>query len=155
VRGRWHPCHRKEIRESGKERTPTNTRNSSVKIRVHPWLKKHPTSAPVRGSAQQLPGVLSPLTPGPSPLPGARGAMRDSRCSSKTQIPPLAPVKRGRGVGGEGEILPGHSPQPAPHKHKHTRPHHNCPASVASVVKKTPLTRHLAVRISGWKARAT
>ena len=45
------------------------------------------------------PRVPSPLTPGPSPLPGARGAMRAFQCNSKTQIPPLAPGtgERGRG----------------------------------------------------------
>ena len=52
--------------------------------------------------AHVKPRVPSPLTPDPSPLPGARGAMCDFHCSLKTQIPPLAPVKRGRGVGGEG-----------------------------------------------------
>jgi hypothetical protein len=55
-------------------------------------------------AAHVEPGVPIPLTPIPSPLPGARGAMRDSHCSLKTQSPPLAPVKRGRGVGGEGAI---------------------------------------------------
>ena len=54
--------------------------------------------------------VASPLTPDPSPLPGARGVRCDFHCSLKTQIPPLAPVKRGRGVGGEGAI----SPEPCP-----------------------------------------
>ena len=39
--GAWHPCHRKETRESGKERTPAPC-DSSVKIRVHPWLKEQP-----------------------------------------------------------------------------------------------------------------
>ena len=32
--------------------------------------------------------------------------MRDFHCSLKTQSPPLAPVKRGRGVGGEGADYP-------------------------------------------------
>jgi len=49
-------------------------------------------------------GVLRPLTPDPSPLPGARGAMCVFQCDSKTQNPPLAPVKRGRGVRGEGDM---------------------------------------------------
>ena len=37
--------------------------------------KKHPACALISGSAQQLPGAFhpSPLTPGPSPLPGVRG----------------------------------------------------------------------------------
>jgi hypothetical protein len=50
-----------------------------------------------------------------------------------------SPPERGRGAGGEGVSPPGNSPQPAPHKH--TQPHHSCPASVfsaSSVAKKHP-----------------
>ncbi len=46
----------------------------------------------IRGSAQPSSRGSSPLTPSPSPLPGARGAMRDFHCSLKTRHPPLAPA---------------------------------------------------------------
>ena len=45
-------------------------------IRVNSWFKKHPPFVSIRGSKQRNPGGPSPLTPGPSPLPGARGAVR-------------------------------------------------------------------------------
>jgi len=47
--------------------------------------------------------------------------MRDFHCSLKTLIPPLAPVKRGRGVGGEG----------AKHPNRHTTQHRIAPHEAA------------------------
>jgi len=44
--------------------------------------------------------VLLPLTPAPSPLPGARGVVRDFVAIKNTKSPPRP--RRGRGVGGEG-----------------------------------------------------
>ena len=75
--------------------------------------------------------------PAAPPLPHGRGswltawcgiARCDVHCCSKTQNPPLAPVKRGRGVGGEGARPPG---------------------------KRTPGGEKIRSRCSGWKARAT
>jgi len=57
--GAWRPCHRKETRESGKERTPKNL----WFIRENPCssvAKKLPASVLIRGSAQQLSGGFTP-----------------------------------------------------------------------------------------------
>ena len=50
-------------------------------------------------------GRRHPSPPVPSPLPGARGAMRDFQCSTKHKFLP-SPPERGRGVGGEGASPP-------------------------------------------------
>ena len=76
VRGQWHPCHRKQTRESGKERTPGDGCDSSVPIGVHPWLKKTPLIGAHPWLHTRASRGVSPLSPSPSPLPGARGAAR-------------------------------------------------------------------------------
>ena len=62
VRGTWHPCHRNRIRESRKEKTPTNPCGSSVKIRVHPWRKKHSSSVANKTSVARTPTATNPYT---------------------------------------------------------------------------------------------
>jgi hypothetical protein len=70
--------------------------------RAFPFATSLETNRPQSTTAASVQGV-SPLTPIPSPLPGARGAIAPS-ATQKTRNPPLAPVKRGRGVGGEGPL---------------------------------------------------
>ena len=62
------------------------------RIRVYSWFKNTPPFVSIRGSKTLLhscpfvvqnsgnPRAPSPLTPGPSPLPGARGASGDLQC---------------------------------------------------------------------------
>jgi hypothetical protein len=64
VRGQWHPCHRKQTRESGKERTPETLRF----IRVNPCSSVAKTTALIRDNPwlkPRIPRGVSPLTPGP------------------------------------------------------------------------------------------
>ena len=136
-RGRWHPCHKKEIKESGKEKMPTNPQRF---IRENPCssvAKKHSTVL-IRGSAKPASRELHPSPPAPLPFQG-RGVLCALYCSQKTQIPPLAP-NGGEGSGVRGPIPLETRPPPAPHIQTRL-PHGSCPASVvsvASVVKKHP-----------------
>ena len=129
------------------------------------WLTKHHCHTTLRGrSRAEKPrprkcsvqaGGPSPLTPGPSPLPGARGVMRDFHCCSKTQNPPLAP-NGGEGSGVRGKNTLKH--HTAARRKAPRGCHANQPLtsvnSVASVVKKTRLTRNSPDRTRA-KARAT
>ena len=84
-----------------------NPCGSSVKIRVHPWQKKHPASVFIRGSAQQLPGGLHPSPPAPLPCQGRGVPCALSNATQKHKFLP-SPPERGRGVGGEGAWRPCH-----------------------------------------------
>jgi len=84
-----------------------NPCGSAVKIRVHPWQKKHPASVFIRGSAQQLPGGLHPSPPAPLPCQGRGVPCALSNAAQKHKILP-SPPERGRGVGGEGAWHPCH-----------------------------------------------
>ncbi len=57
-------------------------------IRVHSWFKNTPPFVFIRGSKQRNPRAPSPLTPGPSPLPGARGASGDLPCDKTHRMLP-------------------------------------------------------------------
>ncbi len=95
--------------------------------------QKHPSSVLIRGSAKPASRGTSPLTPGPSPLPGARGAMRDFHCTSKTQIPPLAPN------GGEGSGVRGqHTPQNATQQQTPQLQHSACPFAASREPNSRP-----------------
>ena len=96
--GAWRPCHRKETRESGKERTPKPLRF----IRENPCSSVAKKTPRIRGSSvAQHSNCQGILTPHPRPLSPSRGEGCHARFSLqlKTQYPPLAPGtgERGRG----------------------------------------------------------
>ena len=101
--GASHPCRRKQIRESGKESTPTTPCGSSVKIRVHPWLKNIPRPRSSVAQHNQLPGGLHPSPPSPLPFQGRGVPCAISTAAQKHKVLP-SPPERGRGVGGEGDM---------------------------------------------------
>ena len=107
VRGQWHPCHRKETRESEKEKTTEPLRF----IRAHPCssvAEKHPASALIRGSAQQLPGEFHPSPPAPLPFQGRGVPCALSSARTNTQSSPR-PRNGGEGSGVRGQWHPCHS----------------------------------------------
>ena len=141
MRGTWHPCHRKQLEESGKQsRTGHHTSHltpvcASLRVFAASRDTNRPQSplAPVkRGRGVGGEGATFPqhtttgqhgnrsLTRG---LPSAArlaenrkptlafpfAASRDTNCPRFAHQSPLAPVKRGRGVGGEGATSPQHT----------------------------------------------
>jgi len=98
VRGTWHPCHRNQIRESRKQRTPTNPCDSSVKIRVHPWRKNTPHPCSSVAQQNQLPGELHPSPPAPLPFQGRGVPCAPATAAQKHKFLPSPPQgERGRG----------------------------------------------------------
>ncbi len=99
--------------------------------------------------------VFHPSPPTPLPFQG-RGVPVRFTLQPKTQNPPLAPIG-GEGSGVRGNTTPKHDAT-ARRKSHTPLPCISTANSVTtglSVVSKTPLTHHIAGRISGWKARAT
>ncbi len=99
-------------------------------------------------------GCALPLTPGPSSLPGARGATSAFNTTKNKKSSPRP--QRGRGAGGEAAKHP-----KTPHRSTPTKPPRGCHANqpLTSVISvplwlKTRLTRDLPDR-SRAKARAT
>ena len=100
-------------------------------------------------------GDLHPSPPAPLPFQGRGVLCAISTAAEKHKILP-SPPERGRGAGGEGASLPGTRPPAAPQTQTRLQLCRclSSVVSVFSVANKTPRTRDVAVRISGWKARA-
>ena len=119
----WHPSPPERGRGAGGEgaKPPLKTPNpntprcpfASSRLRVRPTTGNGPRT-PQRGPA-------IPLTPDPSPLPGARGASGAIYTATNTPNPPLAP-NGGEGLGVRGE----HHPKNTTPQHADKATHRCC-----------------------------
>jgi len=125
-----------------------------------PWLPRNSTETRLSGKENQTdhhPTTL-PLLRSPWAIPFAASRLRVSPTACNcppTILPPLAPVKRGRGVGGEGATRP--TTQLLPENNSTGQRHLlvlvlSPPWRTVLVLEKSPLTIALCASLRGFAA---